>query len=89
MLRIANSATRLAAAGMIAAGAILAMPTAIAQNHPALQNVAPESAAVNFAATIRSLDPTTREVVLQGRSGAEIAVTAGPAVRCDKRFSPP
>lgn len=49
--------------------------------NPVLTNVVPDSDQVTIQATIRSIDQTTRKVVLVGRSGAEVTLTAGPNVR--------
>lgn len=59
----------------------LLVPQAMAQANPPLKNVVPESAAVALQAKILSIDPNTREVALEGPSGATVHVTAGPLVR--------
>lgn len=63
---------------------LVTLPNVVAaQSNPRLTNVIPESAAVSLMGTIKSIDPATREVVLEGRSGAKLHVIAGPAVRLD------
>jgi hypothetical protein len=56
---------------------------AAAQQHPVLKNVIPESASMTLQAKITAVNPSTREVALQGRSGNTVTVTAGPVVRLD------
>lgn len=56
---------------------------AVAQGNLTAKNVIPESAGVSLIATIKSIDPATREVALEGQSGATVRLTAGPAVRLD------
>jgi hypothetical protein len=69
---------------LVAALSVAVLPSlAVAQANPKLENIVPESAAVSFAAKIRSIDPATREVVLVGRTGAPVRVIAGPAVRLE------
>jgi hypothetical protein len=72
-------------AAFVAAAALpLTLPaSAAAQANPKLENVVPESAAVSFAAKIRSIDPATRQVVLVGRAGTPVTVVAGPVVRLE------
>ncbi len=76
-----------AAAAIIATAASLApalLPCpALAQANPKLENIIPPSAAMSFAAKIRSIDPATREVVLVGRGGNLVRVIAGPTVRLE------
>lgn len=50
-------------------------------NHPTLTNVIPQAAAVTIHARISALDPKSRELTLEGGSGAKVVVLAGPAVR--------
>ena len=57
--------------------------SAVAQDNPVITNVVPESEAVAVYAKIQSIDSATRKVVLLGRSGTSITVTAGPIVRLD------
>jgi hypothetical protein len=61
----------------------LLLPPAAAQQHPVLRNVIPESASMTVQAKITAVNPSTREVTLQGRSGNTVTVTAGPVVRLD------
>ena len=56
---------------------------AAAQQHPVLKNVIPESASMTIQANITAINPTTREVTLQGPSGRKVSVTAGPIVRLE------
>jgi len=56
---------------------------AIAQQHPVLRNVIPESASMTLQANITAINPNTREVTLQGASGRKVTVTAGPIVRLE------
>jgi hypothetical protein len=56
---------------------------AAAQQHPVLKNVIPESASMTIKANITAINPTTREVTLQGPSGTKVTVTAGPIVRLE------
>ena len=51
--------------------------------HPTLSNVVPQSASAMVYARITALNPTSRAVTLQGRSGQEVSVVAGPDVRLD------
>ena len=70
------------AAFIVGAALLVTVPNAVAaQDNPTLTNVIPESTAVRLVATIKSIDAATREVVLEGRSGATIHLIAGPAVR--------
>jgi hypothetical protein len=86
-MKFRTSVKGLAAATVIASISatlpVVLAPPAVAQANPALSNLVPESASVTFAARIKSIDPATRDVVLVGRSGTEISLTAGPAVRLD------
>lgn len=50
---------------------------------PLLANVVPQDDEVTLQATIRSIDRNTREVALLGASGAQVRMTAGPAVRLE------
>jgi len=59
----------------------LVAPNAMAQANAPLENVVPESAAVALRAKIVSINPKTREVVLEGPTGAKVDVTASPVVR--------
>jgi Cu/Ag efflux protein CusF len=68
--------------------AALMLPTALpqpaaAQANPTMANVVPESVAVTIHAKIQTIDPSSREVTLQGRSGNSVTVTVGPMVRLD------
>ena len=56
---------------------------AAAQQNPTMSNVIPESAAMTIHAKITAINPGTREITLQGRSGNTVTVTAGPVVRLD------
>jgi Cu/Ag efflux protein CusF len=49
----------------------------------AASNIVPSSVAVFFQATIKSIDPATRQVTLVGPAGDTETVVAGPAVRLD------
>jgi hypothetical protein len=75
--------------GAIMTGAAVVVPLAVphpaaAQSlNPILKNVIPESQAVTLQAKIRAIDPSTRQVTLEGPSGQAITVTAGPAVRLE------
>lgn len=74
-------ATMLACASIVAP---VALPhPAAAQANPTMKNVIPESAAMTIHAKIQAINPTTREITLQGRSGTTVTVTAGPVVRLD------
>ncbi len=79
-----TAALALAVCGL--SGVLIGMqPTpAVAEGkHPTLTNVIPQAAAVTIHARISALDPKSREVTLEGGSGAKIVVLAGPAVRLD------
>jgi Cu/Ag efflux protein CusF len=54
-----------------------------AQGNPTLTNIVPESEAATVHAKIRSIDPSTRQVVLVARSGEPVTLTAGPNVRLE------
>lgn len=67
--------------------ATLATP-AFAQTRPAhpqvpLSNIVPESAAVTLQAKITAIDPASRNITLANKSGTQVTVTAGPAVRLE------
>lgn len=74
---------------MLAAAAISpwALPNpAMAQDrppNPRLSNVIPRSAEVDIHAKITNINPSTREVTLQGRSGKSVTAVAGPNVRLE------
>jgi hypothetical protein len=57
---------------------------AAAQGNPKLSNIVPPSAEMTILAKITAINPNTREVTLQGRSGNTVTMTAGPIVRLDK-----
>src|SRR6185312_8053339 len=61
----------------------LLLRPAAAQQHPVLKPVIPESASMTIQAKITAVNPSTREVTLQGRCGNTVTVTAGPIVRLD------
>jgi len=69
--------------GETAVPSVLFLRPAAAQQHPVLKNVIPESASMTIQAKIIGVNPSTREVTLQGRSGNTMTVTAGPVVRLD------
>src|ERR1700761_2051018 len=74
------------AIGMLAmAGLLPAVMTtsAVAQGNPTYSNVVPQSEAATIHAKITAINPGTRAVTLQGRSGRSLTLTAGPAVRLD------
>lgn len=56
-------------------------PPAAAQANPTYSNVVPQSEMAKIHARITAIDPATRQVTLQSRSGRSLTVTAGPAVR--------
>jgi hypothetical protein len=81
-------ASRLTTLAAMLACAFIIIPAALphpaaAQQHPVMKNVIPESASMTIQAKITAINPNTREVTLQGRSGNTITVTAGPVVRLD------
>ncbi|HYG84749.1 MAG TPA: hypothetical protein VD978_00660 [Azospirillum sp.] len=75
------------AAAVILCGVFLvpaALPhSAAAQTKSNLSNVVPQDAAVTIHAKITGIDADKRKVMLTGRSGTPVTVTAGPAVRLD------
>ena len=77
---------------MLSAAATLAFMSLIAgiaphlaraQANPTMSNIIPESEAVTLRAKVTAINPQTRAVSLQGRSGETVTLTAGPAVRLD------
>jgi hypothetical protein len=66
-----------------AAFSLAPLKPAAAQQHPVLKDVIPESASMTIQANITAINPSTREVTLQGQSGRKSTVTAGPAVRLE------
>lgn len=62
--------------------AMLPQPAA-SQSRTELSNLIPQDAAVKIHARIRSIDPATRRVTLDGRSGRSITLVAGPNVRLE------
>lgn len=84
-MRLSRGVRRVTTAAAIASAAFLLpalpAPQALAQANPTLKNVVPESAALTVHARILSINPSTRDVVLESPSGATVHVTAGPLVR--------
>jgi Cu/Ag efflux protein CusF len=84
-MRLPRGVRRVTTAAAIASAAFMlpALPAqqALAQTNPTLKNVVPESAAMTLHARILSINPKTRELVLEDASGATVRVTAGPLVR--------
>jgi Cu/Ag efflux protein CusF len=77
---------RAVALGILALAGLLpaAMTTqAVAQANPTYSNVVPQSEMATIHAKITAINPNTRDVTLQGRSGHSLTVTAGPVVRLD------
>jgi hypothetical protein len=62
--------------------AVMATP-AMAQANPTYSNVVPQSEMATIHAKLTAIDPATRQVTLQSRSGHSLTVTAGPAVRLE------
>jgi hypothetical protein len=81
MLPMATVATMLTFGATVIPSAL--PHSAVAQQHPVLKNVIPEAASMTMQAKITAINPNTREVTLQGRSGNTVTVTAGPVVRLD------
>jgi Cu/Ag efflux protein CusF len=80
--------TTKAAAAVLMAGAIYALPVAASAQSmaPAPQaatasNVIPQSEEVTLQAKIKKINIKTREVTLEGPNGEKVTVTAGPLVR--------
>src|SRR5690348_12065427 len=74
------------AIGILALTGLLPAATtrsAMAQANPTYANVVPQSETATIHAKITAINPNTRDVTLQGRSGHSVTVTAGPAVRLD------
>jgi Cu/Ag efflux protein CusF len=70
----------LAGAGLIAVAS--PMPAA-AQANPTYSNVIPQSESATIHAKITAINPNTRAVTLQSRSGQLVTLTAGSAVRLE------
>jgi Cu/Ag efflux protein CusF len=80
MPRSAIAAGLFAAAGVVVA--VMTTPAA-AQTNPTYRNVVPQSETATIHAKITDINPDTRAVTLKGRSGREVTLTAGPAVRLE------
>ena len=86
-MRLQTELRMAAVAAILACGASV-IPTAwphpaAAQGNPKLSNIVPPSAEMTIQAKITAINPSTREVTLQGRSGNSVTVTAGPVVRLE------
>jgi hypothetical protein len=80
--------TTKAAAAVLMAGAIYALPSAASAQSMAaapqastIQNAVPQSEEVTLQAKIKHINTATREIVLENASGDKVTVTAGPLVR--------
>ena len=72
----------LAVCGALLVPAMLPQPAA-SQTRTELSNLIPQDAAVIIQAKIKTIDPATRRVTLDGRSGRSITLVAGPNVRLE------
>ena len=80
--------TSKAAAAVLMAGAIYALPSAASAQPMAgapqastIQNAIPQSEEVTLQAKIKHINTATREIVLENANGEKVSVTAGPLVR--------